>query len=142
MTTSGRGKPGWVQDHLRRYLETGGEDGHRWRGVNTLLLTTKGRRSGRQITTPLIYGQDGERYLVVASRGGARLHPLWYLNLTAEPDVEVQVKADRFKAHARAATPEEKPALWKIMAEIWPAYDEYQAKTSRDIPVVLLERTT
>ncbi len=144
MTTmpSGRGNrpPGWQQTHMRRYLETGGQDGHIWEGVPTLLLTTTGRRSGQPRTTPLIYGRDGERYLVVASRGGAPAHPAWYENLAAQPEVQVQVMADRFRAHARTATAAEKPALWKKMAAIWPPYDEYQARTTRDIPLVIVER--
>jgi deazaflavin-dependent oxidoreductase (nitroreductase family) len=111
-----------------------------WEGVTTLLLTTTGRRSGEQRTTPLIYGRDGDRYLVVASRGGAPEHPGWYQNLAAHPDIQVQVMADRFKARARTATPAERPALWKTMAAIWPAYDEYQARTAREIPVVIIER--
>ena len=125
---------------MRRYRETNGEDGHMWNGVPTLLLTTTGRHSGETHTTPLIYGKDGDRYLVVASRGGAPRHPAWYLNLAAKPEVEVQVAGDRFPARARAATDAEKPALWKTMTTIWPAYDEYQGRTKRDIPVVILER--
>ena len=131
---------GWQADHARRYIETNGEDGHIWRGVPTLLLTTTGQRTGQPYTTPLIYGTDGDRYLVVASRGGAPQHPQWYRNLLAHPDVAVQVQAERFRARARTASPEEKPALWQRMASIWPAYDEYHARTSRDIPVVILER--
>ena len=127
-------------EHLRRYLETNGEDGHIWRGVTTLLLTTRGRRSGRPHQIPLIYGRDGDRYVAVASRGGAPRHPEWYRNLRVQPEVEVQVGAERFRARARTATPEEKPALWKLMTGIWPAYDEYQTRTSREIPVVVLER--
>ena len=137
---SGIRSAGWQADHARRYLETNGEDGHIWRGVPTLLLTTTGRRTGAPYTTPLIYGEDNGRYIVVASRGGAPEHPQWYRNLVAQPAVAVQVKADRFPARARTASAEEKPALWKLMASIWPAYDEYQARTSRDIPVVILER--
>lgn len=125
---------------MRRYLESGGRDGHLWEGVTTLLLTTTGRRSGQPRTTPLIYGRAGERYLVVASRGGAPEHPDWYQNLVAQPVVQVQVMADRFSARARAATAAEKPALWKTMTSIWPPYDEYQARTPREIPVVILER--
>ncbi|MEX2430852.1 MAG: nitroreductase family deazaflavin-dependent oxidoreductase [Dehalococcoidia bacterium] len=140
MTTGSGNRPQWVQDHIRRYLESNGEDGHEWRGVTTLLLTTKGRKSGESTTTPLIYGRSGERYLVVASRGGAAHHPQWYLNLSETPDVQVQVEGERFAARARTATAEEKPALWAIMAGIWPAYDEYQTKTSRVIPVVVLDR--
>ena len=106
----------------------------------TLILTTTGRRSGEPRPTPLIYGRHGDDYLVVASKGGAPEPPAWYLNLSEDPDVQVQVKADRFPARARTATPEEKPELWRPMAEIWPAYDEYQGKTDREIPVVVLER--
>jgi len=132
--------PGWQAEHARRYMETNGEDGHIWEGVPTLLLTTTGRRSGKPYTTPLIYGEDAGRYLVVASRGGAPEHPQWYRNLVAQPDVEVQIRADRFRARARTASAEEKPPLWKQMAGIWPAYDEYQTRTNREIPVVILER--
>ena len=108
---------------MRRYLASGGQDGHLWEGVTTLLLTTKGRHSGEWRTTPLIYGRDGDRYVVVASRGGAPKHPNWYENLAAHPDVYVQVMADRFPARARTATSAEKPALWKTMTAIWPPYD-------------------
>jgi len=132
--------PGWQQEHMRRYLASGGQDGHVWEGVTTLLLTTTGRRSGESRTTPLIYGRDGDRYLVVASRGGAPKHPSWYENLVARPLVQVQVMADRFTARARTATAAEKPARWKMMATIWPPYDEYQARTTREIPLVILER--
>jgi len=90
--------------------------------------------------TALIYGRDGDRYLVVASRGGAPAHPHWYRNLVAEPNVRVQVAAETFLARARTATPEEKQDLWAIMVAIWPAYDEYQTRTQREIPVVILER--
>ena len=137
---SGSRPPGWQQEHARRYLESGGRDGHIWEGVTTLLLTTTGRRSGQARTTPLIYGRDGDRFVVVASRGGAPQHPAWYENLAAHQEVTVQVMADRFKARARTASAAERPALWKTMAAIWPPYDEYQAKTSRTIPVVVLER--
>jgi deazaflavin-dependent oxidoreductase (nitroreductase family) len=129
------------QEHVKRYVETDGEVGHDWRnGAPVLILTTKGRRSGEQRPTPLIYGRRGDDYLVVASKGGAPEPPAWYRNLSEDPNVQVQVKADRFPARARDATPEEKPELWRQMAEIWPAYDEYQGKTDREIPVVVLER--
>jgi deazaflavin-dependent oxidoreductase (nitroreductase family) len=130
----------WVNEHIRGYVESGGEKGHRWRGVNTLLLTTRGRKSGQLRRTALIYGRDGDRYLIVASIGGAPKHPNWYLNLVANPEVTVQVGPEVFQARARTATPEEKPPLWKTMATIFPTYDSYQAKTDRDIPVVILER--
>jgi deazaflavin-dependent oxidoreductase (nitroreductase family) len=132
--------PGWQLDHVREYVATGGEKGHHWRGVPTLLLTTVGSKSGQARRTPLIYGESNGHYLIVASRGGTPGHPDWYRNLRAHPRVRVQVGADVFDARARTATPDEKPALWKIMAGIWPDYDNYQKKTTRDIPVVVLER--
>ncbi|MEH0933701.1 nitroreductase family deazaflavin-dependent oxidoreductase [Micromonospora psammae] len=131
----------WVADHIRRYVETGGAQGHEWRpGVFTLLLTTRGRKSGKLRRTALIYGRDGDAYLLVGSQGGAPQHPAWYLNLLAHPEVEVQVGAETFTARARTAGPEEKPRMWRTMSDIWPAYDEYQTKTDRELPVVVLER--
>jgi len=130
----------WVAQHIRRYVETDGAKGHRWRGVQTLLLTTRGRKTGRLRRTALIYGRDGDRYLVVASDGGSKKHPSWYLNLADNPEVEVQVGAERFPARALPATPEERAELWPVMTSIWPEYDKYQAKTERDIPLVILER--
>ncbi|RIV36794.1 nitroreductase family deazaflavin-dependent oxidoreductase [Micromonospora radicis] len=132
---------GWVAEHIHRYLETDGAEGHEWRpGVYTLLLTTRGRRSGALRRTALIYGRDGDAYVVVASQGGDPRHPAWYLNLRDDPQAQVQVGAERFTVRARTATAEEKPRLWAVMTGIWPAYDDYQAKTERDIPVVLLDR--
>jgi deazaflavin-dependent oxidoreductase (nitroreductase family) len=130
----------WVADHTRRYVESDGEDGHEWMGVPTLVLTTRGRRSGRLRRNALIYGKDGDDHVIVASRGGHANNPLWYLNLVEDPNVGVQVGAERFDATAHTATAEEKARLWPAMAKIWPAYDEYQAKTERDIPVIVLER--
>jgi deazaflavin-dependent oxidoreductase (nitroreductase family) len=133
---------GWVAQHIHQYVETDGRSGHEWRpGVPTLLLTTRGRKSGLRRRTALIYGQDGDRYLVVASRGGSPEHPAWYRNLTEHPEVHIQVGADRFAARARTATADEKPRLWQLMTAIWPDYDNYQTKTSREIPVVILEPT-
>ena len=132
--------PGWIADHLKRYLATNGADGHLWNGVQTLLLTTTGRKSGAKQQLPLIYGRDGAHYVIVASRGGAPDHPGWYKNLVAHPEVKLQVAADRFAARARTATGDERTRLWQVMTKIWPAYDEYQGKTSRQIPVVVLER--
>jgi deazaflavin-dependent oxidoreductase (nitroreductase family) len=129
------------QEHVERYLATDGEEGHDWLNTHTLLLTTKGRKSGKARTTPLIYGTSGDRYLVVASKGGSRRAPDWYLNLEADPKVEVQVKGERFSARARDATPQEKPEMWKTMTAEWPAYDDYQRRTKREIPVVVLERS-
>jgi deazaflavin-dependent oxidoreductase (nitroreductase family) len=131
----------WVAKHTRKYVETGGEDGYLWNGAPTLVLTTTGRRSGQLRRNALIYGQDGDRYVVVGSRGGGDNHPLWYLNLVDNPSVGVQIKSEVFAARARTASPEEKAQLWPLMTSIWPDYDQYQAKTERDIPVVILERT-
>jgi deazaflavin-dependent oxidoreductase (nitroreductase family) len=128
------------QEHVKRYLETDGAEGHEWQGTTVLILTTKGRRSGESRSTPLIYQRHGDDFVVVASKGGAPEHPAWYLNLEADPDATVQVQGDRFKANARTASADEKPELWQIMTRAWPAYDDYQRNTSRDIPVVVLER--
>jgi len=128
-------------EHVRRYLETDGEVGYRWRnGAPILILTTTGRRSGEDRLRPLIFGDDDGRYVVVASQGGAPTHPDWYHNLRADPNVHVQIKGDRFAARARTAEGEERERLWRTMAEIWPPYDEYQRRTEREIPVVVLER--
>jgi proline iminopeptidase len=130
------------EEHVRRYRETGGDVGHRWkRGSKILLLTTKGRKSGEPRTKPLIYEQDGDRYVIVASKGGAPEHPDWYRNIEADPNVELQVLDDVFPARARTAEGEERDRLWKQMNGIWPHYDEYQTKTEREIPVVVLERS-
>lgn len=131
---------GWVAKHIRSYIESDGKKGHLYHGMPTLLLTTRGRKSGMLRRTALIYGRDSEQYVLVASNGGASNHPAWYLNLLDQPEVEVQVSADRFAARARIATVEEKPALWRQMAAIFPQYNRYQAKAGRDIPVVILNR--
>ena len=128
------------QEHVDSYRDTDGQEGHDWQGTQTLLLTTTGRNSGKERTTPLIYGESGNDFVVVASKGGTPDHPAWYLNLQKSPTVEVQIWGDRFRAHARTATPEEKPALWKQMVSRWPAYEDYQARTDREIPVVVLKR--
>jgi deazaflavin-dependent oxidoreductase (nitroreductase family) len=130
---------GWVARHVRSYLDSDGRHGHRWSGVDTLLITTRGRRTGKLRRTALIYGRDGDRYLVVASNGGSAAHPEWYLNLEADPIVEIQVGAERLAGQARAATTQEKASLWPQMTSIWPDYVRYQAGTSRDIPVVIIE---
>src|SRR3954451_25102528 len=127
-------------EHTQRYKETDGEVGHDWQGTQVLLLTTTGRKSGRPRELPRIYGTSGGDYLLVPSKGGADEPPAWYVNLKANPEVEVQVKGDRFKAHARDATPDEKLEMWQTMIKEWPQYDDYQAKTDREIPVVVLER--
>ena len=128
------------KEHTRKYRETGGEVGHEWQGTQTLLLTTTGRKSGEARELPLIYAPWEDAFLIVASNGGNDRPPAWYVNLRENPDVEVQVKDDRFKATARDATAEEKAEMWPTMTTEWPAYDDYQKKTDREIPVVVLER--
>jgi deazaflavin-dependent oxidoreductase (nitroreductase family) len=130
------------KEHVQRYQETDGAEGHDWNNTTTLLLTTKGRKSGRPYTTPLIYQRSGDDFVVVASKGGDPDHPDWYKNLQANPEVEVQVKGDKFKARARTATGEERALMWRLMSATWPDYDSYQQKTDREIPVVVLERST
>jgi deazaflavin-dependent oxidoreductase (nitroreductase family) len=129
------------QEHVDRYRETGGEVGHIWKeGSTVLLLTTTGRKSGEPRTKPLIYAADGDRYVIVASRGGAPKHPSWYLNLQKTPEVEVQVKDEVFHARARTAEGAERERLWTKVNEVWPHYAEYATRTDREIPVVVLER--
>lgn len=134
--------PLFGQEHVERYRASDGAEGHEWQGTQTLLLTTTGRKSGEPRTTPLIYAPQGEAYTVVASKGGSDAPPAWYLNLEANPAVEVQIKGELFKARARTASAEEKPQMWQTMASEWPAYDTYQQNTSRSIPVVVLERVS
>jgi deazaflavin-dependent oxidoreductase (nitroreductase family) len=127
------------REHVERYRETDGEVGHEWQtGVFTLLLTTTGRRSGDQHTAPLIYGEDGDDYVVVGSKGGAGEHPDWYANLQAYPEVEIQVGAEVMRATASDAEGDRRSRLWELMADIWPDYDAYQQRTDREIPVVVL----
>ena len=129
----------WVAEHTQRYLDSGGEDGHEWRpGVPTLLLTTTGRKSGILRRTALIYGRDNADYVIVASKGGSPEQPAWYLNLEADPEVEIQVFDEVLPVVARTVGGEERERLWALMRQIWPAYDEYQTKTDREIPVVVL----
>jgi deazaflavin-dependent oxidoreductase (nitroreductase family) len=127
--------------HVDRYRETGGEVGHIWKeGSTILLLTTTGRNTGNQTTTPLIYARDGDRYVIVASQGGAPKHPGWYRNLVKTPEVELQVQDEVFRARAYTAEGEERERLWKKANEVWRHYDEYATRTERKIPVVVLER--
>lgn len=127
------------QEHVEKYRETGGEVGHEWQPeVYTLLLTTVGRKSGEPYTTPLIYGCDGVDYVIIASKGGDASHPDWYFNLTANPQVEIQVGGEVMTATTREAAGEHRSRLWSMMAEIWPDYDEYAKRTDREIPVIVL----
>jgi deazaflavin-dependent oxidoreductase (nitroreductase family) len=140
--------PGWMVEHANRYLASGGTDGHLYKMsqpgrpeimVPSLLLTTTGRKSGEQFVFPLFYGEDGGSYFVIASKGGAPKHPVWYLNLVADPNVEVQVGTTKIRARARTATGAERARLWEKSLEFWPPYADYQKKTEREIPVVVLD---
>ena len=129
-------------EHVRIYRETNGEKGYVWReGSEILILTTKGRKSGEARDHALIFREIDGNHVIVASKGGAPQHPAWYLNMQAHPDdIEIQVKSDRFRVRARDADGEEYDRLWAAMNEVWPHYAEYQTKTDRRIPVVVLER--
>jgi deazaflavin-dependent oxidoreductase (nitroreductase family) len=128
------------QVHVRVYRQTDGERGYHWRRATVLLLTTKGRVSGQERTTPLIFRSDGERWVIIASQGGAPDHPHWYKNLVRDPQATIQVKDERIPVRAHDAEGEERSRLWSLMTENWPAYDSYQRRTARQIPVVVLER--
>ena len=127
-------------EHVGVYRETDGERGYHWRGTEILLLSTRGRNSGEERTTPLIHRADGDRWIVVASKGGAPDHPDWYKNLEADPIALIQVKDERIPVRAVRAGEDERERLWKLMTEVWPAYDEYQQRTDREIPVVIFSR--
>ena len=127
-------------EHVRVYRETAGKRGYDWRGTTILLLTTKGRNSGEARTTPLIQRADGDRWVVVASKGGAPANPSWYENLQSDPDATIEVRDEIVPVQASTAEGEERERLWSLMTEVWPAYDEYQTKTDREIPVVVLSR--
>jgi deazaflavin-dependent oxidoreductase (nitroreductase family) len=128
------------EEHVRVYRETDGQRGYDWRGAQILLLTTVGRNSGDPRTMPLIHRVDGERWVVVASKGGWPQHPGWYQNLQANPDATIQVRGEEVPVRATTAEGEERSRLWSLMTEVWPSYDEYQARTDREIPVVVLSR--
>ena len=128
------------EEHVRVYRETGGERGYHWRGTTILLLTTRGRTSGEDRTTPLIHRTDGERWVIVASKGGAPANPSWFENLQADPEARIEVKGEQIPVLASTAQGEERARLWKLMCEVWPAYADYQTKTQREIPVVVLTR--
>jgi len=140
--------PKWITEHLRIYRESGGAEGHMWDSsiagysglLPTLLLTTVGRRSGEKRTSPLLYGKVGDNFIVIGSKGGAEKHAHWYHNLLANPRVDVQVGKDKFVAHAREATGNERQEIWKHMLTVYPPYQDYQKKTKREIPVIVLER--
>ena len=140
--------PDWMREHANRYLASGGADGHMYKisqpgrpelTVPSLMLTTTGRKSAEKFQFPLFYGQAGDSYFVVASKGGAPEHPGWYRNILANADVEVQVGTAKMKARARTVAGEERARLWEKALEFWPPYAEYQTKTKREIPVVVLD---
>jgi deazaflavin-dependent oxidoreductase (nitroreductase family) len=147
-TMSETDKPGYIppdlsmygEEHIRRYEATDGEVGYLWNGATCLVLTTTGAKTGTTRKSALICGFDGDDCIVVASQGGAPTHPNWYHNLVANPDVTVQLKGDKFAARARTAQGSERDRLWKVMTDVWPNYDEYTKRTTRVIPVVVLER--
>ena len=126
-------------DHVERYLATDGADGYDFHGAVCVILTTKGRRTGAIRRSPIVRVRDGDRYLAVASMGGAPKHPLWYLNLLANPEVTIQDKGEVHFLTARTATPAEKEGLWPVAVAEWPDYENYQKRTERDIPLVICE---
>jgi deazaflavin-dependent oxidoreductase (nitroreductase family) len=129
------------EEHVRVYRETGGERGYFWkRGSEILLLTTTGRKTGEPRTRPLIQRADGDRWILVASDGGAPDDPSWMKNLEADPEATIQVRDQEIPVRASVAFGEERARLWKLMNEVWPDYDRYQERTDREIPVVVLER--
>jgi len=128
-----------VAEQVERYLATDGAEGYEWNGGKCIILTTTGRRSGKIRRVPLMKVKHDDGYLVIASLGGAPLHPQWYLNLVDHPDVVINDLAERHELVARTASPEEKEALWPVAVAEWPAYDDYQENTERDIPLVICE---
>jgi deazaflavin-dependent oxidoreductase (nitroreductase family) len=124
--------------HVFLYGLSGGRIGGKFKAAPVLLLTTTGRKSGKRRTTPLLYGEDAGRYVVVASVGGAPKHPAWYLNLRDNANATIQVGGRTLGVRAETATPEERARLWPLMTGIYAPYDDYQAKTSREIPIVIL----
>ncbi|MBV1917206.1 MAG: nitroreductase family deazaflavin-dependent oxidoreductase [Sphingomonadaceae bacterium] len=127
-------------EHVRVYQQTNGEEGYMWNGVPTLIFTTKGRKTGLPRTNPIIFTQVGDKYVIMASMGGSPTHPAWYLNILDDPNLDVQVKADRFAATARTAQSPEREELWAEAIKDWPNFDLYQSRTERQIPVVVIER--
>jgi deazaflavin-dependent oxidoreductase (nitroreductase family) len=127
-------------EHVALYEATGGEVGHDWNGITCLILHATGRTTGRLVKRALIYGASGGDFIVVASKAGAPSDPSWYLNLLATPDAVVQVRAELIPVRARTASGAERAALWAVMIALFPNYEQYQRRTERVIPVVVLER--
>ena len=130
----------FTANHVERYLATGGEDGFQMNGIECVVLTTVGRKSGALRRSPVVRVVDGDRYLVVGSMGGAPQHPEWYLNLLDNPAVTVQDRDRVFDMTARIATGEEYERLWQVAVAAYPDYAEYQTRTTRQIPVVVCEK--
>jgi deazaflavin-dependent oxidoreductase (nitroreductase family) len=125
---------------IEEFRANGGETFGPFKGRNLLLLTTRGAKSGVERTTPLVYTRDGERVVVIASKGGAPNHPAWFHNLSAHPEVTVELGTEKFQARASVPDGAERDRLYAAQAAMMPAFNEYQEKTSRRIPVVVLER--
>ena len=144
--------PGWMLEHTNRYISSGGTDGHMYKvtppgypemTVPALLLTTTGRKSGEKFIFPLFYGETGNSYIIVASKGGAPEHPGWYRNILANSEVEVQVGTAKMRARARTAVGEERSRLWEQAVKFFPPYADYKVKAAgREIPVVVLDPVT
>ncbi len=129
----------WIAEHVKQYVDSGGKEGHFWQpGVPTLLLTTRGKKSGTARRTALIYGKDGADYVVMASYAGAPAHPDWYFNLDADSEVVIQVGEEIMTGTARTVADADRERVWKVMTDIWPDYDEYATKTDRKIPLVAI----
>ncbi len=128
------------EEHIRKYRETDGEVGYLWNGATALLLTTVGRKSGEERTIAIIFKQVGDRYAIIASKGGSPTHPAWFLNILENPKVKLQIKGEKFEGVARVAEGAEREELWAAACEQWPNYDVYQTRTERTIPVVVVER--
>ena len=128
--------------HVFLYRATGGKVGGRFKKAPVLVLTTTGSKSGLERSTPLLYVEDGEALIIVASNGGADRAPSWYGNLRANPAAVARVGTDERKVRARDADPEEKKRLWPKIVSVYPPYDDYVAKTTREIPVVILDPGT
>ena len=136
----------WIAAHIELY-KTDPEKAHNWDSselggpgiLPTLLLTTIGRKSGEPRQAPLIYGEHGDSFVIVASKGGMPSHPIWFLNLEADQNCEIQVGAKHYQAKARIAEGDERQAIWDHMVGVYPPYVDYQSNTDRKIPVVVLD---
>lgn len=142
-------QPQWIIDHMRVYLQSGGKEGHMFdasfatpgmKHLPTLLLTTVGRKTGKKRMTPLIYGGHGGHHIIIGSKGGSETHTGWYFNLLDNPAAEIQVGTEHYKVRARVAQGDERAKIWQHMLTVFPTFGDYQTKTEREIPVVVLEK--